>query len=78
MHRQKGERMQEDCLTLTEASRRLGISRWTLYRRIDDGSLPVFQSEVNRKVRLVRRSDVERMLTATPVPPEPKKGAPNQ
>ena len=49
--------------TLTEAARRLGISRWTLYRRIDEGALTAYQSPANRRVKLVRRSDVERLLT---------------
>jgi excisionase family DNA binding protein len=50
-------------LTLTEAARLLEVSRWTLYRRIDEGALTVYQSPSNRRVRLVKRSDVEQLLT---------------
>lgn len=58
-------------LTLTEAARLLGISRWSLYRRVDEGALPMYESPANRRVKLVKRADVEALLTpvlaATPV-----------
>jgi excisionase family DNA binding protein len=50
-------------LTLTEAARRLGVSRWTLYRRIDDGALSVYRSDRDRRVKLVKRADVEALAT---------------
>ena len=57
----------DDYLTLTQAARLLGVSRWTLYRRIDEGALTVYASPSNRRVRLVKRSDVERLRKPTVV-----------
>jgi excisionase family DNA binding protein len=61
----------DEYLTLTQAAQILGVSRWTLYRRIDEGALTVYESPSNRRVKLVRRPDVERLmkpvLSATPV-----------
>ena len=57
-------------LSLTEAAKRLGISHWTLYRRIDDGVLQAFEPPVNRRVKFVRRRDIDALLSldsATPV-----------
>lgn len=53
---------EQEYLTLTEAARLLGVSRWTLYRRISEGALTVYESPSNRRIRLVKRADVERML----------------
>lgn len=66
---------ESDYLTLTEAARRLGVSRWTLYRRIDEGALPVFLSPKNRRVKLVKRSDVDALRvveSAAPVAVRPR------
>jgi excisionase family DNA binding protein len=50
-------------LTMQEATRLLGIGRMTLWRRVREGVIPVYRSERDRRARLVRRSDVERLLT---------------
>jgi predicted DNA-binding transcriptional regulator AlpA len=50
---------ESDYLTLNQASRLLGVSRWTIYRRIDELNIPVFTSQSNRRVKLVRRSEIE-------------------
>jgi excisionase family DNA binding protein len=52
-------------LTMQEATRLFGIGRMTLWRRVRDGALPVYRSERDRRVRLVKRTDVERLLTPT-------------
>jgi excisionase family DNA binding protein len=56
-------------LTMQEATRLLGMGRMTLWRRVRDGVLPVYRSERDRRVRLVKRADVERLLTPTIEPP---------
>jgi excisionase family DNA binding protein len=50
----------QDFLTLTDAARYLGVSRQTLWRRIREGSIPVHVSDVNRRERLVKRTDLDR------------------
>ena len=67
LHRTKSR--MDDYLTLTEAARLLGVSRWTLYRRIDEGALPVYQSLSNRRVRLVKRADVDALRSPVPEAP---------
>jgi len=57
----------DDYLNLVEATRYLGVSRMTVYKLIREGKLPTFQSEVNRAVRLVRRSDLDRLRKPRPV-----------
>jgi excisionase family DNA binding protein len=54
---------EREFVTLTEAARRLGISRWTLYRRIDEGALTVYESPADRRAKFVKRSEVEAMAT---------------
>jgi len=56
-------------LTMQEATRLLGIGRMTLWRRVRDGVLPVYCSERDRRARLVKRADVERLFTPVPVTP---------
>jgi excisionase family DNA binding protein len=56
---------QTEFVTMQEAARLLGVSRQTLWRRVRDGVLPVYWSEQNRRVRLVKRADVERLATPT-------------
>jgi excisionase family DNA binding protein len=54
---------ESEFLTMQEATRLLGIGRMTLWRRVRDGVLPVYRSERDRRVRLVKRADVERLIT---------------
>ena len=62
----------DEYLNLVEAARYLGISRMTLYKLIRGDKLPTFRSELNRAVRLARRSDLDRLRQ-----PQPLKGAPS-
>jgi excisionase family DNA binding protein len=48
-------------VTMQDAARLLGIGRMTLWRRVKEGALTVYESPSNRRVRLVKRSDVERL-----------------
>jgi excisionase family DNA binding protein len=46
-------------MTLTAAAEALGVSRFKISRLIRDGELQAFVSPLDRRQRLVRRSDVE-------------------
>ena len=59
--------MDDDYLTLTEAAQLVGVSKQTFWRRIKAGVLRTYQSEFNRRVKLVRRSDLERLMRPEPV-----------
>ncbi len=56
-----------DYLTLTEAARLLRVSRWTLYRRVEEAGLSVYELPANRRVKLVRRSDIEALMRPQPI-----------
>ncbi len=54
--------MHGEYMTIGEAAEALGVSRGTVWRRIKAGELDVFQSQADRRERLVRRADIEAML----------------
>jgi excisionase family DNA binding protein len=62
----------EGFVTITEATRIMGVSRWTVYRLIADGKLPAYTSSMNRRVKLVKRSDLDVLMQPQPI--EPKEG----
>ena len=51
--------MTVELMTLTEAAESLGVSRFKISRLIRDGELRAFVSPLDRRQRLVRRTDVE-------------------
>lgn len=59
--------MQNEFMTINEAADRLGVTRITIWRRIKDGDLEAFQSQSDRRERLVRRAAVEALLRPTPI-----------
>jgi excisionase family DNA binding protein len=65
----------DDFVTITEATRIMGVSRWTLYRLIDAGQLQTYRSPINRRVKLVKRADLERLMTPTPIERDEGKAA---
>lgn len=48
-------------LTFTAAAKELGISRATLSEIVRRGEVEAFQTRLNRKVRLVRASDLQEL-----------------
>ena len=67
--------MDDEYMSLVQATREFDISHQTLWRRIKAGVLPTFRSERNRRVVLVRRSDLEAMMQPRPIRGEEKKAA---
>ncbi len=59
-----------ELVSISEASRRLGISRMTIRRRIDEGRLPEYRSDLNAREHLVRIADVERLREPVLIKPE--------
>jgi len=50
-----------ELVTLSQAQERLGVSRFKITQLVKEGKLPVFQSELDRREKLVRVSDLERL-----------------
>jgi len=53
----------DDFVTMQQAADLMGVSRWTLWRLVKEGRLPSYQSELNRRVKLVRRADLAALMT---------------
>lgn len=67
--------MPDEYLTLNEAAEELGISRVTLWRRSQKGQVDLYQSEQDQRIRLVKRSDIERMKQPVKIDPAKKAAA---
>jgi len=60
----------EGYITLAEARARLGVAKATITRMVQDGRLPTFDHPRDRRVRLTRIEDLERL--GQPQPREPR------
>jgi excisionase family DNA binding protein len=56
-------------ITLTEARRRLGVSKTTMAKKVRQGLLPTYQDPRDGRVRLAKIEDVTRLAEPIPVPP---------
>jgi excisionase family DNA binding protein len=56
----------DDWMSLAEAAEFLGVSRHTLYRRVEDGALLGYQRGVDRRM-LLKRADVEALGVPQPI-----------
>lgn len=61
--------MNGDYLTLREAQEALGVSNYTIWRMVKEGRLAVHTTELDRRKKLVKREDVERLKKVRPAPP---------
>lgn len=51
----------EDYLTIREARELLGISKMKMTQLIRDGAVPTYDSLLDKRVKMLRRGDVERL-----------------
>lgn len=54
-------------LTVQQAAELMGIHRITVWRLVRAGKLQTYQSEINRRVKLVKRADLEEMMRSRPL-----------
>jgi len=59
--------MDEEYLPITQAAKRFGVSYQTLWRLVRAGRLSTYQSQTNRRVKLVKRADVEALMVPKPI-----------
>ena len=57
----------DDFLTLQQAADIMRVHRITVWRLARDGKLRMYQSETNRRVKLVKRADVEALMRPRPI-----------
>ena len=65
----------DDFVTIQEAAQLVGVSRWTIWRLVKDGRLQTYESEINRRVKLIQRADIEALSCPRPVEAEEGKAA---
>jgi len=46
-------------VTMTEAQEILGVSRFKIWQLVKEGRLQTFRSDLDRREKLIRRSDLE-------------------
>ena len=54
--------MDDEYVTMREAQEILGVSNFTIWQMVKDGRLTTFRSDVDRRKKLVRRSDLTALL----------------
>ncbi len=59
--------MAERLLSITAAAQEARVSRITLRRRLDESEIPSFRDPRDRRVRLIRASDLDRVLELQPI-----------
>ena len=59
--------MRDEFVTMHEAQEILGVSSFTIWQMAKDGRLPAFRSEIDRRKKLIRRSDLEALRSPKPV-----------
>ena len=65
----------DDFLTLQQAADLMKVHRITVWRLVRDGKLQMYQSETNRRVKLVKRTDVEALMRPRPIEADEGKAA---
>ena len=64
--------MDREYLTLGQAAEYSGVSRVTIWRMVKEGRLPAYQDPRDRRVKLVKREELDEALRPVPLKVEPK------
>jgi hypothetical protein len=59
-------RADDEYVTIQQAADLLGVSRFRMARIIKDQQLPVFERAVDKRIKWLRRSDVDGLLEPRP------------
>lgn len=54
--------MENEFVTMAEAAEMMGISKATMWRRVKAGEIQAYESQVDRRRKLVRKRDIEAMI----------------
>ena len=66
-----------DCVSITEAAKKLGISDFTMRSRVRAGELPVFENPLDRRRKLIPVSALEDYARLRPAAPRSEESAPS-
>ena len=66
--------MQDEYLTLGDAAEHAGVSRVTIWRMVKEGRLAAYQNPRDRRVKLVKRTELDEALRIVPLPVEESMG----
>ena len=53
--------MKNDFVTMKQAQEILGVSNYTIWKMAKEGRIKTYRSNIDRRQKLVRRSDLERL-----------------
>ena len=59
--------MDREYLTLGQAAKYSGVSRVTIWRMVKEGRLPAYQDPRDRRVKLVKREELDEALRPVPL-----------
>ncbi len=59
--------MEEQFVTMREAQEILNVSNYTMWKMVKEGRVPAYQSQVDRRRKLIRRSDLDTIKEARPI-----------
>jgi excisionase family DNA binding protein len=59
--------VEEKFVTMKEAQEILNVSNYTMWKMVKDGRIKAYQSEVDRRRKLIRRSDLDGIMQARPI-----------
>lgn len=62
----------QDALTMTQAAKRLGITRTTLRRLVKEGRLPIRENPLDKRERLIPAEAIEELQGTRSAPPRPR------
>jgi excisionase family DNA binding protein len=58
--------VQDEFVTMTEAQEILGVSRFKIWQLVRDGELETFEYPLDRRQKLIRRSDLDALRSPKP------------
>ncbi len=62
-----GVMMDADFVTMRGAQEELGVSNYTIWRMVRDGELIAYQSPLDRRRKMIRRVDLDKLRELRPI-----------
>jgi len=59
--------MDADFVTMREAQEELGVSNYTIWRMVREGELTAYQSPLDRRRKMIRRADLDKLRELRPI-----------